>query len=373
MNELQLPVSMGEALDKLTILEIKMKNITDNRKIHVINEYDILNIKLDKYKKKFSYYYKILYLINEHIWNILDKFNATSKEEEKCRMCIEIIKENENRFRIKQKINNISDSSLKEQKGYKQKHAFVLTHLGLGDHILCIGAVRYLSTCYDTVLLVCKQHNKQNMELFYMDDDNIELYLVENDSDISPRYGCKYETFAKITQDMDLYIAGSHCLNKHPNPYTDLPLNFYRDMIVDESCFETYFHINTPHESSILYNKLKDIPEYIFLHNSASNGIIFSIDYVETQLNINRHDVLIVNPNYNIYNQNDKLFGIANEFVNFPLAYYIETINNASKIIITDSSFFALAMMLPIKTSKCYLKKRDNNSYTYATHRFIEL
>ena len=54
MDEIQLPISMGEALDKLTILEIKMNNITDDRKIHVINEYDILNVKLDKYKKQFS-------------------------------------------------------------------------------------------------------------------------------------------------------------------------------------------------------------------------------------------------------------------------------------------------------------------------------
>ena len=46
-----------------------------------------------------------------------------------------------------------------EQKGYKLKKAFVLTHLGLGDNINSIGMVTYLSTCYDEVVVVCKEHN----------------------------------------------------------------------------------------------------------------------------------------------------------------------------------------------------------------------
>ena len=85
---------------------------------------------------------------------------------------------------VLKKINNLCDSKLKEQKGYNLKTAFVLTHLGLGDNITSIGAVRYLSTCYDRVIVVCKEKNKKNMELFYSDDESIEIYSVIDDKDI---------------------------------------------------------------------------------------------------------------------------------------------------------------------------------------------
>ena len=45
-NMLFLPVSLGEAIDKLTILDIKMDKITDDRRIDVKNEYDLLYNKL---------------------------------------------------------------------------------------------------------------------------------------------------------------------------------------------------------------------------------------------------------------------------------------------------------------------------------------
>ena len=41
-NILSLPVSLGEAIDKLTILDIKCEKIKDNRKIDVQKEYNIL-------------------------------------------------------------------------------------------------------------------------------------------------------------------------------------------------------------------------------------------------------------------------------------------------------------------------------------------
>ena len=38
-----------------------------------------------------------------------------------------------------------------------KKKAFILTHLGLGDMVNCIGLFRYLSTVYDELLVVCKK------------------------------------------------------------------------------------------------------------------------------------------------------------------------------------------------------------------------
>jgi hypothetical protein len=73
----------------------------------------------------------------------------------------------------------------------------------------------------------------------------------------------------------------------------------------------------------------------------------------------------VINPNNNIYNKVDPFFELANEFLNHPLAFYIDVIINATKIIMTDSSFFCLSLNLPIKTNELYLKSRDNRDYSH--------
>ena len=118
--------------------------------------------------------------INEEIWDMQDLFRETKDKQEQNKLCIKIIKENDNRFRVKKKINNLTNSELKEQKGYIPKTAFVLSHLGLGDNITFIGAVRYLSTCYDKVIVVCKNKNVNNVKLFYSDDPDIEIFQIDD-------------------------------------------------------------------------------------------------------------------------------------------------------------------------------------------------
>lgn len=360
---IELPVSLGEGLDKLTILDIKMKKIKDERKYDVENEFKLLNDKLDLYKNKYIFHYNNLLSINESIWDMQDKFRESNDSKEQTELCIKIIKENDNRFRVKKKINNLCDSKLKEQKGYNLKTAFVLTHLGLGDNITSIGAVRYLSTCYDRVIVVCKEKNKKNMELFYSDDESIEIYSVIDDKDISPRMGFDLNKFKQITKNMDLYLAGAHNFTGY-NSFNDIPFNFYRDIKINEYYFWSYFHVNIPSESESLFNKISNM-NYIFIHNSSSDGIAFSIDDLQKKKNINKDETLIINPCVNVYDKTHKFYNISQEFLFHPLIFYATTIINATKIIITDSSFFCMAMNLPIKTNECYLISRDNRNYQY--------
>ena len=361
-NTLSLPVSLGEALDKLTILEIKLDKIKDDRKSDVQKEYDMLHKKLAEYINKNEFHYHTLKRINLSIWELQDKFRyGNSKDKDK--ICMKIIDENDRRFRVKNKINVSADSELKEQKGYKPKRAFVLTHLGLGDNITSIGAVRYLSTCYDKVIMVCKERNKKNMELFYADDESIVIHPVIDDRNISPRMGFSMDAFKQITLGMDLYLAGGHCFGR-PNSYDDIPYNFYRDMKINEEYFWSYFHINTPKESHSLFEKIKN-HNYIFIHNTSSNGQAFTIEEVEKKLDINRKDSLIINPCKNVYTPDDDFYELAQEFLNHPLAFYGTIIIHASKVIMTDSSFLCMALNLPIKTNECYLKSRDNRDYRH--------
>jgi len=362
-KSIELPVSIGEALDKLTILDIKMKKITDKRKSDVEKEFLLLNSQLDEYKNKYIFFYDILVNINEEIWDMQDLFRATKDNEQQNKLCIKIIQENDNRFRVKKKINNLTNSDLKEQKGYIPKSAFVLSHLGLGDNITFIGAVRYLSTCYDKVIVVCKNKNVNNVKLFYSDDPDIEIFPVENDKNISPNYGCSINIFKEKVKNYDLYLAGGHLIDKKPFPNKNsLPFNFYVDCNIDYKYFWKYFYIPESVESKELFNKLNT--NYLFIHNIASTGEVFTINYIEKNFNIDRNKILIINPNKNLYNQEHQFYNLAQIFINLPLIYYVDTIINADKLFLTDSSFLCLSLNLSIKTKNCYYYSRGD-SYSH--------
>ena len=360
---IQLPVSLGEALDKLTILDIKMEKLKENRLKEVKKEYNVLFDNFKSFVEEHSFYYSILKKINLKIWEMQDEFRYNSNENNKTELCKKIIIDNDRRFRVKKKINDVTNSFLKEQKGYKQKKAFVLTHLGLGDNITAIGMVRYLSTCYDKVIVVCKKKNEKNVKSFYNDDKDIEIYSVLNDTKISVNFGFSIKKFNEITKDMDVYLCGN-CHNKKNKIYS-LPFSFYDDAKISTSTFWDYFYIPDSEFSNRLYKILEGNINYVFIHNTSSVGKVFSIEHIEKKLKISRNDILMINPCYNIYDYNHKFYDIANKFINHKLIDYTKTIINAEYVIVCDSSFMCVALNLEIKTDKCFYIARRNRSYAH--------
>lgn len=363
-NNIELPVSMGEALDKLTILDIKMKKITDVRRSDVEKEFNLLSSKLEKYKQEYKFYYNILLSINESIWDMQDIFRDSKNPQEQNKLCIKIINENDNRFRVKKKINNLNNSSLKEQKGYKPRKAFVMTNQGMGDLLTVVGAIRYLSTCYDIVTVICcTPYYIRNLKLLYEDDNNIKFYVANDNKNMDNKDGnggklsTEQRKLLEIElKDADFISCGHHC--HAPKSISQIPFSFYKDMNIDPTYFWKYFHINIPKSSYTLFNNLQNIDNYIFLHNTSSQGEIFSIEYIVDKFNIDYNNTLIINPCINIYKNTHKFYDIAQIFVFKLFAEYATTIINADKIFLTDSSFFCLSLNLPIKTTECYFKPR---------------
>lgn len=360
LNSITLPVSLGEALDKLTILDIKMGKIQDDRKKDVKKEYSILYEKLEIHINKFKFYYRILKEINLSIWEMQDDFRYNDNDDDKKKLCMKIIDDNDRRFRVKKKINNLMQSSLKEQKGYHPKKAFVLTHLGLGDNITAIGMVRYLSTCYDEVIVVCKENNRKNIELFYEDDDSIKILAVENDRNISPRYGYNLDLFKEMTKDYTVYACGFH--NLQGKKWGSIPFSFYTQLDLDHQHFWNYFHINKLDISVELYEGLKGM-DYAFIHNTSSNGQVYSIDFVEDKLKLNKNELLFINPNINCYDETHKYYELAKSFIGHRLPAYTSIIENAKYNIFSDSSFMCMAINLEIKNDNNFYVSRSKHSY----------
>lgn len=376
-----LPVSYGEAFDKLTILDIKLQKIKDDRVKDVQREYDIIRQALQPlFTNVVSYYYNILKNINTIIWEKQDIFRNTTDISVKNALCLEIIEENDRRFRVKNKINNVLHSSLKEQKGYAKKKAFILTHLGLGDHITSLGIVRYYATLYDEMFIVCKSKYEENVRLLYQDDPTLKIYPVEmsqiREGVINEVIGFSQTANATYIHNGQVYdLITTGMFGPINTKSFTIPFCFYDDVKLDYSIFWDYGTIMDTKESKELYEELikHKIQDYIVIHTGSSGGEVFNLQELEYKWNIDRHTTFIIDVERNRYDTTHPFYQIAQIFVNKPLIYYKDTLINASQIYVTDSSFFCLAILLDIKTPKCYVIPRckDPNGYQYIfTDRF---
>ena len=124
---IEIPVSFGELIDKLTILEIKKSEITDNEKLKNIQlEFELLNNKYQtklKDTKELQVFYDALLKVNHKLWKIEDKIrileNNKEFNEEFIDLARSVYKSNDERFAIKNEINKTFDSEIQEQKEYE--------------------------------------------------------------------------------------------------------------------------------------------------------------------------------------------------------------------------------------------------------------
>ena len=126
MNKIIVEVSIGEPLDKISILEIKQGKIKDPEKLKFINhEHSILKDQLEKNVKsddKLDNLYKSLKKINSKLWLIEDDKRQCEKEKNFGEKFIKLSRDvhflNDDRAKIKLKINDLSGSKIKEIKEY---------------------------------------------------------------------------------------------------------------------------------------------------------------------------------------------------------------------------------------------------------------
>ena len=126
MNKIIVEVSVGELLDKLSILEIKKEKIKDPEKLKFIsNEHSILKDQLEKNVKsddKLNKLFQDLKEINAKLWIIEDDKRNCEKNKDFGDKFIKLSRDvhflNDDRAKIKLEMNNHTGSSIKEIKKY---------------------------------------------------------------------------------------------------------------------------------------------------------------------------------------------------------------------------------------------------------------
>jgi hypothetical protein len=122
---MKIEVSVGEIVDKLSILEIKRQKITDPAKLENIQReyqylyeivFSMLTVNIDEYNQ--------LLLVNEKLWNIEDDIRIKEKnkefDEDFIRLARLVYVTNDIRFEIKKVINSKYNSNFREEKSYEK-------------------------------------------------------------------------------------------------------------------------------------------------------------------------------------------------------------------------------------------------------------
>ena len=125
--EVNIPVSLGELLDKISILEIKNKKITNESKLVNIKK-ELSGLKnvlkeLDINMSEANDLFEDLYKINLSLWEIEDSIRLLEKNEDFGKDFVKLARSvyitNDKRFEVKNKINKLFQSQYIEEKSYE--------------------------------------------------------------------------------------------------------------------------------------------------------------------------------------------------------------------------------------------------------------
>lgn len=121
---MQIEVSNGEIIDKLTVIQIKLERIKDEAKlVNLKKEFEVLSQVASKIIQTDSPLYQSLYKVNCELWDIEDHIRDLERNkdfgEDFINTARSVYIKNDERSRIKREINLATSSSLIEEKSYE--------------------------------------------------------------------------------------------------------------------------------------------------------------------------------------------------------------------------------------------------------------
>jgi hypothetical protein len=122
---MKIEVSNGEIVDKLTIIQIKLKEIKDpEKRKNLQNEYEVLTKACANIIAQDHPLYIELLEINKQLWNIEDNIREMERTKNFGTEFIELARSvyftNDKRSDVKRQINQLTNSSLIEEKSYEE-------------------------------------------------------------------------------------------------------------------------------------------------------------------------------------------------------------------------------------------------------------
>lgn len=150
---MELSVSVGEALDKYSILQLKSEYITHPAKREqVLNEQRSIAGKVTPFLAQHTVLllYKLLLKVNRQIWHMIEKQRT---QRDSAELCATIMDRNDARYRVKQKIDRACNSAIKEQKSHHPCRIVFPPLPSVNEYLGLWAALLHCILEYDEVVL----------------------------------------------------------------------------------------------------------------------------------------------------------------------------------------------------------------------------
>lgn len=206
-------------------------------------------------------------------------------------------------------------------------------HLGLGDHIVHNGMIRYIYSKLDSddeLYIFSKEHNLKNVKYMFRDIDRLKVIPVKDDGDAMYIYnsfeGVKFNNM--LSQEDHI---------KYNTLCDDI---FYLKMGIDPDVKKTFFHIERDLDlENKCFNELVHSKDYIFIHEDDERGFLIDRSRITNNLPIVKSDV-----KYGFFD-------------------LLKVIENAKEVHLISSSFLSLLTC----------KKYNDNIYAHMYLRYSSL
>ena len=163
---------------------------------------------------------------------------------------------------------------------------YIYHHLGLGDHFICNGLVRYLYDLNENteLQLFCKSRFKNNIEFMYRNLTNLNILHLPNDEDVL-RY-IQENNLQKNT--IVIGFDNIRCRNFESNTFDQ---QFYESQNVPfHHRFSDFFILRDKLREQKLFDDIIKTDRYIFVHDDSSRGMNIDESRINNTLPIIRND-----------------------------------------------------------------------------------
>lgn len=293
-------VSIGEAIDKLNILEIKKQKIlNETKQLEIKKEMDSL-VKCNDIIQTHPEFYKWLTLVNTKIWELTDTVKGLNVTDPYFSIISnQIFEFNQKRFRIKSFFNYVTNSNLKEQKSYSSSH--------------CLITISSIELLYDKI----PEINYISTEYDYISFDIPNLEIVKN---IFKQPNIIYENDESIPINAKIFLADFSINEDNKTNYANIPITYIAGgllgdfiqsiSVINENFLKTgkkgvlYIADSDDKFTKGLLNTYNDITEVISQQKYISRFEVYNDEPFDINLNNWRYSHLLYKANwYQLYKQ----------------------------------------------------------------------
>lgn len=161
---------------------------------------------------------------------------------------------------------------------------YIYHHLGLGDHFVCNGLVRYYHKKFGQTTLFCKNHLINNIKFMYRDLAAMTILSFPDDSDVQ-------QYIRQNNLQTNTIIIGFDKIRSGKLLSTSFDQAIYEAENIPFSCRFTDFYVERDHErEKNLFDKLIKTDQYIFVHDDHNRGMNIDKTRITSNLPIIRND-----------------------------------------------------------------------------------